>query len=80
MPNLKKQHVLPSHRKMILLTVTRVETTAKDNRKERKIKLVWLITNQLLSLILSRLRLILPHLVVVVDTMEVDEAGEVEGT
>jgi len=50
-------------------------TTVKDNNKELKINLVQLITNQLHSLIPSRLRLIFLHLVS--DTMEADEEGEV---
>jgi hypothetical protein len=76
MPNLTKP--LP-YQKMTVFTVTRMGKAVK----ETKIKLVRLIINQLLSLILSRLRLTLPHLVVlVVDIMvEVEEDEvEVEGT
>jgi len=80
MPNLKKKLALPPHQQLVALTATRVgrTTTVKDNNTELKIKLVQLITNQLHSLILSRLRLMFLHLVS--ETMEADEEGGVGGT
>jgi len=80
MPSLKRQLVLPSRQRMILLTVTRVGAAVK-HRKERKSKLAQLIINQLHSSTLSRLRLMLPHLVLV-DIMAADgeDEAEVQGT